>query len=385
MTRDEYLLLFEKYLENNATEEEIAALMLHKDDFELVDIPVGGFTKDDRLANERILKKINESTGYGRVSKFRIGVKWYAAAAILIVFTASLILWKGYNKHSSQQLSVKNVKNDIGPGGDKAILTLANGKQIVLTSAGNGTLARQGNVSIKKQKNGTVQYVIAKDAANRGNENTEIGWNTIATPRGGEYNIVLPDGSVVWLNAASSIRFPTTFTGHERRVELTGEAYFEVAKNKNMPFKVKFKDQEVEVLGTHFDIKAYSDDEDSKTTLLEGSVKISKSNSKQLMVPGEQVISYASESGFKIEHPNLQEVMAWKNGFFIFHDVGIQSVMKQAARWYDVNVVYQGDMTDKEYGGRISKYKNISELLKNLELTGTIHFKIDGRRVTVMQ
>ncbi|MDB5010807.1 MAG: anti-FecI sigma factor, FecR, partial [Mucilaginibacter sp.] len=172
---------------------------------------------------------------------------------------------------------------------------------------------------------------------------------------------------------------------HERKIELTGEAYFEVAKNKEKPFKVKFNDQEVEVLGTHFDIKAYSDDPDTKTTLLEGSVKISRNNIKQILAPGQQAVSDASSKGFNIQKANIQEVMAWKNGYFMFNSLSIQSIMKQASRWYDVDVVYQGNMTDKEYGGRISKYKNISELLKNLELTGTIHFKIEGRRVTVMQ
>jgi ferric-dicitrate binding protein FerR (iron transport regulator) len=276
------------------------------------------------------------------------------------------------------------MKNDVGPGTDKAILTLANGKKIILTDATNGTLARQGNVIVSKEKNGVLKYVLSAQAKSN-DANVEPGFNTFTTPRGAEYHVILPDGTMVWLNAASSIKFPTTFAGNERRVELTGEAYFEVAKDKHKPFKVKFNDQEVEVLGTHFDIMAYADEAEAKTTLLEGSVKISRNNIQQILKPGQQAVGATAAKGLLIQQVNTQEVMAWKNGFFMFRNSGIASIMRQAARWYDVDVVYEDDMAGKEYGGRVSRYKNISELLHNMELTGTIHFKIDGRRVTVMQ
>ncbi|MDB5109458.1 MAG: FecR family protein [Mucilaginibacter sp.] len=386
MTPDEYILLFEKYMAGNATPEELSILMAHKDDFELADISAYERTNNDEVVEKRILDKLNESTGHARIRKIS-GVRWFAAASVLILFSVGIVLWQGYhNKQSLQLLQAKKSTNDVGPGTDKAILTLTNGKKIILNDADNGTLIKQGNITIKKQKNGIVQYMVSASAGQGAHKDGETtGLNTITTPRGGEYHIVLPDGSKVWLNAASSIKFPTVFAAHERKIELTGEAYFEVAKNKEKPFKVKFNDQEVEVLGTHFDIKAYSDDPDTKTTLLEGSVKISRNNIKQILAPGQQAVSDASSKGFNIQKANIQEVMAWKNGYFMFNSLSIQSIMKQASRWYDVDVVYQGNMTDKEYGGRISKYKNISELLKNLELTGTIHFKIEGRRVTVMQ
>jgi len=212
-----------------------------------------------------------------------------------------------------------------------------------------------------------------------------VAFNTISTPVGGQYTVVLPDGSKVWLNAASSLKFPTAFTGTERRVELTGEGYFEVAKNKHMPFKVNFNREEVEVLGTHFNISAYPDEAVTRTTLLEGSVRISKNNIKKILVPGQQAISSMQTGGFNIAEVNTDEAIAWKNGLFLFHNENIRSIMKKIARWYNVDVNYQGSFTNQEYGGRISQSKNLSEILKNLELTGTIHFKIEGRRVTVME
>ncbi|MES2276371.1 MAG: FecR domain-containing protein [Bacteroidota bacterium] len=385
MTRDEYLLLFDKYLAGKATPQEIATLMQHRDDFELSDTSGSVLTEEDRAAGKRIISNINQSTGHGQVRKMYRSVRWYAAAAILVTFTAGLLVWKSYRDSKNMQpINARAMKNDVAPGTNKAILTLANGKKIILTDATNGTLAKQGNVIVSKEKNGVLKYVVSTQA--KGDDATaEPGFNTFTTPRGAEYHVVLPDGTMVWLNAASSIKFPTTFAGNERRVELTGEAYFEVAKDKHKPFKVKFNDQEVEVLGTHFDIMAYADEAEAKTTLLEGSVKISRNNIQQILKPGQQAVGTAASKGLQVQQVNTQEVMAWKNGFFLFRNAGIASIMRQAARWYDVDVVYEDDMAGKEYGGRVSRYKNISELLHNMELTGTIHFKIDGRRVTVMQ
>jgi transmembrane sensor len=181
-----------------------------------------------------------------------------------------------------------------------------------------------------------LQFVVTDTKTT--NDKEGDGFNTFTTPRGGEYHVVLPDGSMVWLNAASSIKFPTKFAATERRIELTGEAYFEVAKDKRKPFRVKFNNQEVEVLGTHFDIMAYADEPETKTTLLEGSVKISRDNIKQILVPGQQAVSNAATKGFIVQQANVQEVMAWKNGFFMFKNVSIANVMRQASRWYDVDV-----------------------------------------------
>lgn len=383
MTRDEYLLLFDKHINGEATPEEIALLMQYQDDFELSDEKNYVIKKEDRAASKRILASINQSTGHRRARKIYSYTRWYAAALILVVFTVGLLTLKyPYNDSTAQNLQAVNKITDVKPGEEKAILTLANGKRIILNDAASGTLVKQGNIIIKKQKNGMLEYVVSPGSPTKAHA---VEYNIITTPRGGEYQIALPDGSKVWLNAASSLKFPTAFTSHERKVELTGEGYFEIAEDKHKPFKVKFNDQVVEVLGTHFDIMAYDDEAEAKTTLLEGSVKISRDNINQILLPGQQAVASLNQQGFKVQQANMQQVLAWKNGYFIFRSVSIDVIMRQAARWYDVDIVYEGDWKDKEYGGRISKYKNISELLYNLELTGTVHFKVEGRRVTVMR
>jgi ferric-dicitrate binding protein FerR (iron transport regulator) len=199
---------------------------------------------------------------------------------------------------------------------------------------------------------------------------------------------MLPDGTRVWLNAASSLKYPAGFTGKERLVELTGEGYFVVTKNKQMPFKVKFNNEEVEVLGTHFDIMAYEEEGESRTTLLEGSVKISKGPLKKILIPGDQAICPNNQNDFTIKRADTASVLAWKEGIFSLQNTSIHQIMRQIARWYDVDVIYMAnakDLEDKIYGGRVSKSNDMTEVLRNLELTGTIHFKVDGRRVMVMQ
>jgi ferric-dicitrate binding protein FerR (iron transport regulator) len=217
-----------------------------------------------------------------------------------------------------------------------------------------------------------------------------LAYNTIATPRGGQYQLVLADGSKVWLNASSGLRYPTAFTGKERRVELTGEGYFEVAKNASMPFHVQVNQMDVEVLGTHFNINAYDDESAVKTTLLEGSVKVVKretANVKEnpiVLQPGQQA-EMKPHSPLAINHsPNIEEVMAWKNGLFQFKAAGIETVLRQAARWYDVEFVYKGNIPEK-FSGQISRSANAEQLLKILELTGKVKFEINGKTIIVKQ
>lgn len=210
-------------------------------------------------------------------------------------------------------------------------------------------------------------------------------FNTITTPRGGQYQVVLEDGTRVWLNAASSIRFPQAFIGVTREVELTGEAYFEVAKNKAKPFIVQANGTKVQVFGTHFNINAYGDNSNVTTTLLEGSVRMSSGSSAVMLAPGQQGDA-VNGATIKVSPADIQQTMAWKNGLFIFHDLNITEVMKQVGRWYDVDVEYRDDEVKKnEFGGTISKYKNITELLDVMVLTRSIHYKIEGRRVIIMK
>jgi len=381
MTRDEYLLLFKKYLAGNATPQEIEKIMSYQDDFNFADSAVAGNDNDQHLREQRILSEISVSIARQKSSG---RYTWIAAAVLVIVTAASLLFVKKTKTVNSSRNYAKNITNnhDVKPGANKALLTLENGTQIALNDVSVGTVLKQGNITVSKQTNGLLEYEVA---ATTTNNTAAVTYNTISTPIGGQYSVVLPDGSKVWLNAASSLKFPTAFTGAERKVELTGEGYFEVAKNKHMPFKVKFNQEEVEVLGTHFNIMAYPDEAITRTTLLEGSVRISKNNVKKVLIPGQQATGGMQTNGFDISNANIDEAIAWKNGLFLFHNENIRSIMKKIARWYDVDVYYQGTFAGQEYGGRVSKSKNLSEILKNLELTGTIHFKIDGRRVTVME
>jgi len=388
MNQKQYLLLFEKFLEGKASSDEVEQLMAYNDNFDLAKTTEAELTKEHLSMQKRIIDKIDQRSRPVNSRKIYKYKWWPAMAAAILIFAVATFLWQQlrYNldiEQASHVAELAEVK-DIAPGSDQAMLTLSNGEKVILNKIGNGTIIKQGNIKITKQENGVLAYAVSTQLGN--GKVSAVQMNTITTPRGGQYQVVLPDGTGVWLNSASSLKFPAAFLEKERSVELTGEAYFEVAKIKNMPFKVKFKGQEVEVLGTHFNISAYNDEAESRTTLIEGSVAISRNSMKAMLKPGQQAVSSDNGNrGFKIQQANIEEVMAWKNGLFLFHDANIKAIMTQAARWYDVEVDYKGNLEDKQYGGRVSRYKNISELLKNLELTGTIRFKIEGRKVTVMQ
>ena len=207
-------------------------------------------------------------------------------------------------------------------------------------------------------------------------------YNTLSTPNGGQYQLILPDGSKVWLNASSSIHFPTVFKGNERDVTVTGEVYFEVAKNAAMPFKITVKDMEVQVLGTHFDIMAYDDENAMRTTLLEGSVKVTKGSVNRMLVPGQQSIINELPD-IKVADADLEEVMAWKNGLFQFNGLDIQTVMRQISRWYDVDVVYEGKIPTGHFTGVVNRSNDISQVLKIMQ-AGGVRFKMDGRKLVVL-
>jgi ferric-dicitrate binding protein FerR (iron transport regulator) len=313
-----------------------------------------------------------------------------AAAVIIVLLTAGsyFIFTKRQVKQTAAIETTQEFKNnDVAPGGNKAVLILANGAQIILDSAGNGALTQQGNTKIIKLDNGQLSYNSLNGSQTLPDK---VFYNTISTPRGGQYQVVLADGSKVWLNAASSLRFPTSFAAKEREVELTGEGYFEVAHDATKPFKVSVNGIEVRVFGTHFNINAYNDEATIKTTLLEGSVKVGKGSASKVIRPGEQAQiendGNALNPKIMVQAVDVDAAVAWKNGRFIFHGNNIQSVMRQLARWYDIDVNYQGNVTDEEFVGVInrSRYENISEILDMLEKTRTVSFAISGRNVTVM-
>jgi transmembrane sensor len=321
--------------------------------------------------------------------------RWWAAAAILVVLgTGSWLAF--FNKRgqpiATVQTQAGRFKNDVAPGGNKAILTLAGGKQIVLDSAADGVLTQQGNAQVRKSANGQLSYSIVTERP------TTVLYNTLSTPRGGVYQLVLPDGSNVWLNSESSIKYPVFFTGGERKVEIKGEVYFEVVKNASQPFKViAGRQEEVDVLGTSFDINGYDDEPVIKTTLLDGSVRVTAPNQDKLsfvLKPGQQAQLQDGNGGngtpgggaqMKVlKDVDVNAVVAWKNGQFRFKGADLGTVMRQIARWYDVDVKYEGRLPDYPLVGTIPRNVPVSEILKLLELTGEVHFAIDGKQVTVM-
>lgn len=302
--------------------------------------------------------------------------KWWMAAAAVFAAALLITIYQLLPGPSAERPMVnKNLASNIQPGGDRALLRLADGSVIVLDSAANGNLIDQGAVKVIKL-DGKLTYL--------GNEpgTDEPTYNTITTPRGGQYQLVLSDGSVVWLNAASSLRFPVAFTGNERRVEITGEAYFEVAKNAKQPFKVAVAGRgEVEVLGTHFNINAYADEATINTTLLEGSVKVTVKGATPVQLkPGQQAQMGSSVS--VINNVDTEEVIAWKTGWFSFDRTDIATIMRQVSRWYNVDVVFEGQPDKRTFSGVVSRSNSMAEVLKIMEKAG-VRFHIEGKRVTV--
>jgi transmembrane sensor len=304
-------------------------------------------------------------------------LRYSAAAVIIISLSIFGIHHYSENQRKSQQFSgaVANIR----PGGNLAVLTLGSGKRIDLKNIGNGKLAVQNGLIITKTKDGILSYAYSK-----GNKKstTEFTYNMVETPAGGQYKVILPDGTKVWLNASSSLRYPVFFDKVSRRVELTGEGYFEVAHDKNHPFMVQSADQTIQVLGTHFNVNAYTEEPLKQTTLLEGRIKIATSSGYKVLKPGEQ--ASVSNKIIKVNNVDTDLAVAWKNGDFVFENTPLNAIMRQISRWYNVQVVYQGKIDNVKLSGSISRSKNLSELLSILEITKTVHFKVSERRIVVM-
>jgi transmembrane sensor len=304
---------------------------------------------------------------------------WYAAAAVLVVAISTAVVVSLSNNSKAKPIAV--VQNDVAPGGNRAVLTLANGQRIILDSAHTGMLAQQGNAQIIKTDSGRLAYTVVQGGA------VGIVYNTLATPRGGQFMIRLPDGTNVWLNSASSIRYPTAFTGGERKVEITGEAYFEVAGDKAKPFQVKAGDMNVLVLGTHFNINAYADEGAVATTLLEGSVKVGSGNDKSAILKPDQQALVASSNGQPItvvNHADIDQVVAWKNGYFSFNQADLRTVLRQLERWYDIDVKYPDAMPVRHFKGELSRDLTLSQVISVLGEMD-VKFRLEGRTLTVVQ
>ncbi|MFC6099137.1 FecR family protein [Olivibacter domesticus] len=379
MTADQYKQIAQKVANGTASTEEMETYLLY---FKLLekhqeDLPFD--TKNQRHLKDSLKQRIDAQIQASPQSTSKKLPYKYAAAVALLVFS-SLV---GYYIQQNQEPLEKTVNVSNRPISDfqpkKTTLTLADGSTITLDDAAAGELAKQGTTSIIKSSDGKIHYKPIGTAAAATNS-----YNTISTQKGGQYQLALPDGSLVWLNAASSITYPTAFGSTERKVKVQGEAYFEIRQLANQPFIVETNNQEVLVLGTSFNINAYKVDV-SETTLISGRVKVKNLRSTNTATPilsiGEKAL--VNHQGIQIAKANIEEITAWKNGYFQFQGE-LQDIMEQIGRWYDVHIDYR--LSGKEaltFGGRISRNRSLQDVLAIIEATGNVHFKVEGRRVMV--
>jgi len=308
--------------------------------------------------------------------------KYISAAAVLILISGLTFVFLNKAKPVLKSDTAINKSLDIQPGSNKAVLTLADGSKVVLDEHTSAKISDKDGLKISRTEDGQLVYTILDQSDLK--TKSVVSYNTIQTPKGGQYQVILPDGTKVWLNAASALKYPEVFTGDERRVELTGEAYFEVAKNKTKPFHVKNQNQDVEVLGTHFNINSYMDDHTIKTTLLEGSVKVSSGKSVKILKPGEQSVADGNGVIRLASDVDTDDETAWKNGLFQFNNANLKSILSQLERWYDINIDYS-TIPDKKYNGMVPRKAKLSEVLKMLEKTGNIRFVMaEGRNLKVL-
>ena len=385
----DYNQLYQKFIAQKCSPEEAERLLdyfLSKEgDMEMVRLiesslekqPSSSLTVEDEKSVENNQLRIMQAI-QPRKSVFS-RLRWLAAAAAVVLVT--LGTWLYINTKNTQETPkvAQLPTKEPAPGKIAATLTLANGKKIRLSDAVNGVFAKESGVSISKTAQGQLVYKV-QPITSGPDINKSPQYNTLTTAKGETYQLHLPDGSRVWLNAASSLTFNASlYEQGKRSVKLEGEAYFEIAKDQAHPFIVKTDRQEVTVLGTHFNVMAYNDESIVKTTLVEGSVVVNHS----LLKPGQQAQTYQNST--KITNVNAEDVIAWKNSLFVFRNENIQSIMKKIGRWYNVDVEFRNkSILDKNFGGTFSRFENVSDMLHTMELTGEIHFKIEGRRIIVM-
>lgn len=395
--------LFQRYLDNTISPEEVKILLKHFDIVEKEDLLEKVIQKhlelkeEDPLPTQSQVSLVNTILGDIKnvISSTKEPLKlklipfykknWFrlSAAAVILFLLGGSFIYLFQQKNEAMLVQKENPglqDTKISPGTNNAYLTLDDGTVIMLDSMANGLLAQQGNINVKK-----IDGEIFYDRTNA-EEIKAIVYNTISTANGNQYQLILTDGSKVWLNAASSLRFPTSFVGSERKVEITGEAYFEISKDTKRPFIVAFNNKngetgEIEVLGTHFNVNAYGEESSVKTTLLEGSIKIKKAGKEKMLVPGEQAV--LTKAGITLnEKVDIDQVMAWKNGYFSFTHTDIYAFMRQVGRWYNVEVIFEGDFSKENYSGMISRDAPLSAILKALELNDVEVIRV-GRIITV--
>jgi transmembrane sensor len=381
MNAEEYLLLYEKYISGLCNAEEEKRLFDHQDNFHLLPADTSEADQEHSESKSIVYARIVETISEVPKRTFHL-FAFYKIAAVLLVATGIGLLYNSYfvpvvsKTAPSKQNYIANAP--IRPGRNTAQLRLSNGTVVDLDQVNDKFIVSAGQAKIRKYNTGSIAY------ASNNSSLPANATNTITVPAGGNYNVILPDGTSVWLNSVSSLTYPVNFKGKTRSVSLQGEAYFEVTKNPDKPFVVQVNAMRVTVLGTHFNVNAYQEHHGIQTSLLEGSVRLSQASEKVTLVPGEQGTVDRESSNMNVAKVNMNKVVGWKNGYFMFQDDNIKDIMEQIARWYDVDVEYRGDLHNKLFGGIYSRNKDIKELLKGLELTGLVHFKIEGRRIIVM-
>ena len=380
-TVEEYkwLLQYVKYLGDTELE-----FLMHEDYKQQLTL----LNNDQLPFSTDILEKIHNQLHQNKIQQNRIKLKrWMAVAASVAGIIICTSVYLGYQKNKHKTYFAANlIKNDVAPGTTKAILKLSNGATVVLNNGETRHIARDGGADIMKD-GGTVSFNKQSNDSTKSKYTTyTLSYNSLIIPRGGKFELKMADGTKVWLNSSSQLQFPAVFAGKERRVKLSGEAYFEVAKNKDMPFIVEVASSEVKVLGTHFNIRAYTDEGITplEATLLEGSIKFTHAEKSMVLKPGEQANLAANGNLVLNKDVDVDDVTAWKNGFFNFKNRRLDFIMRELARWYDIEVVYK-DPIETIYIAEMPKNTNLSDALKALQLAGKIKFAIDGKRVTVLK
>jgi transmembrane sensor len=385
-------VLIDKYLDGTASREEIKTLLdwYRSADHADMEIPLESEAEKEALRLSMRASLLDYAgkrpyTGkrpYAREHPYEAkwdrqrSYRWMIAAAMTgLIALGTYFLY--FNKKKAP-IPLSGAGNEFRPGGQKAILTLGDGTKIALDSSVKGVLAEQGAATIEKMADGKLVYQVAKDISGK------IFYNTMETPRGGEYQLVLPDGTKVWLNSATSIRYPNVFTGNNREVEVTGEAFFDVAKDESKPFMVKTRKVRTTVLGTAFNVMAYPEEDAVKTTLLSGAVNIVLDDQTRTIKPGQEAIAGNAGNMIKVQEADIDKAIAWKNGVFDFDGADIPTIMRQVARWYDVEIRYEGDLSGIILSGVVSRREKCDLLLEALGRTREVTFRTEGNRITVM-
>jgi len=406
-TRLRYLL--QQYAADSCTRQELVELLRTIDDskndqdlessLQAIWHELTGSDAAPQVDRERVFSNIISDPAFGSSGTRRLWFRRMAAAAIFLLIVGAAAYFISLRPSQKTTSTPTRAIADVRPGGNKAILTLADGSTIVLDSTHNGELGQQGNTRLIKLDSGQLAYRVSSDggpALSAGGPVASLQYNMITTPRGGQYQVILPDGTKVWLNASSALRFPTAFDKGRREVDLSGEAYFEVAKEK-IPFTVHIYSfpagmggaggqrpvSGIDVLGTHFNVNAYGDEKAVTATLLEGSIRMTVQEGEKMLRPGEQAV-YLRTGGMPrvVPDADVEGAIAWKNGYFQLDGVGTEEVMRQLSRWYDVEIRYEGPVTEREFGGQLPRASNLSEVLRILEASN-VHFRLEGKKLVV--